>query len=142
MGQHLENGLLSPLFRQLGGQLDGVAPVFSNAAAEPGPGPAVEPDLGVDVTGDGYLDGPGLGDDQGHQPVDVLLCHGFHLYSLTGTGFVMAKLSGATAHSTASTFTPARAASPRAAPNSGWVRSLGEKAVMPSIWMTTHTAAS
>ena len=51
VGQHLEDGLLPALLRQLGGQLDGIAALPADTAAEPGPGPAVQPDLGADVPG-------------------------------------------------------------------------------------------
>lgn len=62
--------------------------------------------------------------------------------SLTGTGLFTRKLSGVTWHSRASTSTPAAAARRRAAPNSGWVASLGSSQRIPSIWMMKHTAAS
>ncbi len=142
MAQHLEDSPLLPLPGQPFGQLDGVGAVPSDAAAEPGAGAAVEPHLGADIPGHGDLHRPGLGDGPGQQGVYVLLGHGLTPHSLTGTGPVMVRESGAAAHSTASTRTPARAASRRAEPNWGWVRSLGEKAVMPAIWTTTHTAAS
>lgn len=63
-------------------------------------------------------------------------------HSASGTGPVMVRLSGVTAHPTASTSTPAAYASRRACPNRGWVASLGEKTLIPAIWMTKHTAAS
>lgn len=61
---------------------------------------------------------------------------------LTGTGSVISSVSGVTAHSTAKASTPASAARRRAAPKVGIAASLGEKAVIPAIWITKHTWAS
>ena len=120
----------------------------------------VQADGGADAAGHGYAHRPGLGDGPGQQPVKLLLGHAFHLpqffagtivplrrgkingHSRTGTGFAMVRRSAATVHSTASTDTPASAAARRAAPNAGWVASLGEKDRIPAIWSTKHTAAS
>ena len=43
----------------------------------------------------------------------------FHVYSFTGTGAAMVRLSGVTAHSMARTSTPAAAARRRASPKAG-----------------------
>ena len=55
---------------------------------------------------------------------------------------LMVRLSGVTAHSMASTSTPAAAARRSASPKAGWVASLGAKSTMPLICKTKQTVAS
>ena len=70
---------------------------------------------------------------QSHGYFCKLIKVNLHFYNTTGTGIPMVRVSGVTVHSIASTCTPAAAAWRRAAPNSGWVASLGAKSFMPAI---------
>ena len=66
----------------------------------------------------------------------------FTPHSQTGSGPFTVSRSGSTEHSRASTSTPIPAARRRAAPNSGWVASLGSTWSMPAIWTMKHIPAS